>query len=144
MDPVKLAASDAFFDNVQKGSGAIDGLVESAAGIAGAVGENSGDVKTGVAAALAKSATGGNITSATGAVINPNMELLFKGNPQVKNIFIDLENEDPRDYEESEMIKNIIRMFKQSMAVKRSESLVFLKSPNTYKLQYLTATRKRT
>ena len=37
------------------------------------------------------------------------------------------------------MIKKIIRMFKQSMAVKRSESLVFLKSPNTYKLQYITA-----
>ena len=30
-------------------------------------------------------------------------------------------------------------MFKQSMAVKRTESQVFLKSPNTYKLRYLTA-----
>jgi hypothetical protein len=45
----------------------------------------------------------------------------------------------PRDYEESEMIKKIIRMFKQSMAVKRSESQLFLKSPNTYTLRYLTA-----
>ena len=33
----------------------------------------------------------------------------------------------PRDYEESEMIKNIIRMFKQSMAVKRTESHVVFK-----------------
>ena len=47
MDPAKLALANAFY-NVQKGSGAIDGLVESAAGIAGAVGENSGDVKTGL------------------------------------------------------------------------------------------------
>ena len=47
----------------------------------------------------------------------------------------------PRDYDESEMILKIIRQFKQSMAVKRSESLVFLKSPNTYKLQYLTGSR---
>ena len=138
MDPAKLALANAFFDNVQKGSGAIDGLVESAAGIAGAVGENSGDVKTGVAAALAKSATGGNIlTRSTGAVINPNMELLFKG-PQLRTFSLTWKMS-PRDYEESEMIKNIIRMFKQSMAVKRSESLVFLKSPNTYKLQYMTA-----
>ena len=43
------------------------------------IGENSGDIKTGVAAALTKAATGGNIlTRATGSVINPNMELLFK------------------------------------------------------------------
>ena len=138
MDPAKLALANAFFENVQKGSGAIDGIIDSAAGIAGAVGENAGDVKTGVAAALAKSATGGNIlTRSTGAVINPNMELLFKG-PQLRNFGLTWKMS-PRDYEESEMIKNIIRLFKQSMAVKRSESLVFLKSPNTYKLQYITA-----
>ena len=138
MDPAKLALANAFFDNVQKGSGAIDGLVESAAGLAGAVGENSGDVKTAVGAALAKAATGGCIlTRSTGAVINPNMELLFKG-PQLRTFGLTWKMS-PRDYEESEMIKNIIRMFKQSMAVKRSESLVFLKSPNTYKLRYLTA-----
>jgi len=45
----------------------------------------------------------------------------------------------PRDYEESEMIKKIIRMFKQSQAVKRSESMLFLKSPNTYAIRFLTA-----
>ena len=141
MDPAKLALANAFFENVQKGSGAIDGIIDSAAGIAGAVGENAGDVKTGVAAALAKSATGGNIlTRSTGAVINPNMELLFKG-PQLRNFGLTWKMS-PRDYEESEMIKNIIRLFKQSMAVKRSESLVFLKSPNTYKLRYLTAGKR--
>ena len=35
-----------FFENVQDGG--IDGLIDSAAGLAEAVGENSGDVKTGV------------------------------------------------------------------------------------------------
>ena len=141
MDPAKLALANAFFESVQKGSGAIDAGIEAAAGIAQAVGENAGDVKTGVAAALAKSATGGNIlTRSTGAVINPNMELLFRG-PQLRNFGLTWKMS-PRDYEESEMIKNIIRLFKQSMAVKRSESLVFLKSPNTYKLQYLTAGKR--
>ena len=33
-------------------------------------------------------------------------------------------------------------MFKQSMAVKRSKSQLFLKSPNTYKLEYLTVGEK--
>ena len=136
LDPAKLALANAFFKNVQEGG--VEGVVDSVGGLAEAVGENKDDVKTGIAAALAKSATGGNIlTRSTGAVINPNMELLFKG-PQLRNFGLTWKMS-PRDYEESEMIKNIIRMFKQSMAVKRSESLVFLKSPNTYKLRYLTA-----
>ena len=135
MDPAKLALANAFFENVRDGG--VDGLIDSAAGLAKAVGENSGDVKTGVAAALTKAATGGDIlTRATGAVINPNMELLFKG--QQLRTFSLTWRMSPRDYEEIQMIKNIIRMFKQSMAVKRTESQVFLKSPNTYKLEYLT------
>tara|TARA_S200000501_G_scaffold25455_1_gene22097 strand:+ start:157 stop:1590 length:1434 start_codon:yes stop_codon:yes gene_type:complete len=138
MDPLKLAAANAFFENVQKGSGAIDGIIEAAEGAAKAVGQNSGDIKTSIAAALAKSATGGNIlTRKTGQIINPNMELLFKS-PMLRTFSLAWKMS-PRDYEESEMIKKIIRMFKQSQAVKRSESMVFLKSPNTYKLRYLTA-----
>ena len=138
MDPAKLALSNTFFENVQKGDGAIDGLVDSLGGLADAVGGGSGDVKQGVAAALAKAATGGSIlTRATGKIINPNMELLFKG-PQMRTFQLAWKMS-PRDYEESDMIKRIIRMFKQSMAVKRTESQVFLKSPNTYKLRYLTA-----
>ena len=137
MDPVKLLASNAFFDNVTKSSGQIEGLADTLGQIGVSIGENSGDVKTAVGSALAKAATGGNIlTRATGSVINPNMELLFKG-PQLRTFGLTWKMS-PRDYEESQMIKNIIRMFKQSMAVKRSKSQLFLKSPNTYKLEYLT------
>ena len=141
MDPAKLALSNTFFENVQKGDGAIDGLVDSLGGLADAIGSGSGDVKEGVAGALAKAATGGSIlTRATGKIINPNMELLFKG-PSMRTFQLAWKMS-PRDYEESEMIKKIIRMFKQSMAVKRTESQVFLKSPNTYKLRYLTARKQ--
>ena len=141
MDPVKLLASDAFFDNVQKGDGAIDGLADTLGQIGVSVGESSGGVKEAVAAALAKAATGGSIlTRSTGKIINPNMELLFKG-PQMRTFQLAWKMS-PRSYEESEMIKKIIRMFKQSMAVKRSESQLFLKSPNTYKLRYMTARNK--
>ena len=141
MDPVKLLASDAFFDNVQKGDGAIDGVADTLGQIGVSVGERSGGVKEAVAAALAKAATGGSIlTRSTGKIINPNMELLFKG-PQMRTFQLAWKMS-PRSYEESEMIKKIIRMFKQSMAVKRSESQLFLKSPNTYKLRYMTARNK--
>ena len=141
MDPVKLLASNAFFDNVQKGDGAIDGVIDTLGQIGVSIGENSGSVKEAVAGALAKAATGGSIlTRATGKIINPNMELLFKG-PQMRTFQLAWKMS-PRSYEESEMIKKIIRMFKQSMAVKRSESQLFLKSPNTYKLRYMTARNK--
>ena len=109
--------------------------------IADAIGESSGDVKKGVAAALTKAATGGNIlTRTTGAVINPNMEMLFQG-PQIRPFSFSWKMS-PRDYEEAEMVKKIIRMFKQSQAVKRSKSLLFLESPNTYALRFLTARGK--
>ena len=136
VDPAKLALGNAFFENVQKGS--VDGLIDSAGNLTKAVGESSGDVKTALAAILTKQATGTSIlTRTTGAVINPNMELLFQG-PQLRTFGLSWKMS-PRDYEESEMIKKIIRMFKQSQAVKRTESMLFLKSPNTYKLKYLTA-----
>ena len=137
MNPGQLAAANAFFDSSQEAD-PIGALGNSLKDVADQIGMNSKDVKTAVAAVLTKSATGGNIlTRKTGQVVNPNMELLF-GSPALRP-FSFTYRMSPRDYEESEMIKRIIRMFKQSMAVKRSESLVFLKSPNTYKLRYLTA-----
>ena len=136
MDPVKLLAADAFFDNVQEGG--VDGLIDSLGDTAKAIGLNKGDTKEAVAGALAKQATGGSIlTRSTGKIINPNMELLFKG-PQMRTFQLAWKMS-PRSYEESEMIKKIIRMFKQSMAVKRTPSQLFLKSPNTYALRWLTA-----
>ena len=78
VDPAKLALGNAFFTNVQQGG--VDGLIDSTGKLAKSVGENAASVKTAVAAALTKQATGGSIlTRATGAVINPNMELLFQG-----------------------------------------------------------------
>ena len=138
MNPMQLAAGNAFFDNVQKGKGAVDGLIDSVGDIAKDIGAGSGDVKKAVAAALTKSATGASIlTRTTGSVINPNMELLFKG--PVLRPFTFSWRMSPRDFEEAEMIKKIIRMFKQSQSVKRSKSLLFLKSPNTYAIRFLTS-----
>ena len=141
LDPASLAAANVFFENVQKSKGNIEGLIDGVGDIAKQIGQNKGDVKTGVAAALTKAATGANVlTRTSGAVINPNMELLF-GGPQLRP-FTFTWRMSPRDVEEAEMIKKIIRMFKQSMAVRRSESELFLKSPNTYALRFLTAGSK--
>jgi hypothetical protein len=73
-------------------------------------------------------------TRTTGAIANPNLELLFQS-PQLREFnFTFLLS--PRYEEESIEIKRIIRFFKQGMSVKRASTGVFLKTPNTFKLQY--------
>jgi len=137
MNPGQLAAANAFFTGIQD-KDPFASVLDSAQDVVGQVAGNTGDVKKAVAAVLTKSATGGNIlTRKTGQVVNPNMELLF-GSPALRP-FSFTYRMSPRDYEEAEMVKKIIRMFKQSMAVKRTPSQLFLKSPNTYALRWLTA-----
>lgn len=99
--------------------------------------ENSGAVKTGIAAIFTAQAIGkSNILSRTqGAVFNPNMELLFSG-PTLRpfNFTFKLS---ARSVADREQIRQIIRFFKQGMAVQRTASTLFLKAPHTFKIQYL-------
>ena len=143
MDPASLAMASAVFDglNAENPGEALAETVTNTAAQAG--GSDAGDVKTGLAAILTKQATGvGNIlTRRTGAIVNPNMELLFNA-PSLRP-FAFTYRLSPRSREESFMVRKIIRMFKQSMAVQRSESQLFLKSPNTYKLKWLTGFGKK-
>jgi hypothetical protein len=73
-------------------------------------------------------------TRTTGAIANPNLELLFQAPVLREFSFTFLLS--PRYEEESIEIKKIIRFFKQGMSVKRASTGVFLKTPNTFKLQY--------
>lgn len=99
--------------------------------------ENSGAVRTGIAAIFTAQAIGkSNILSRTqGAVFNPNMELLFSG-PTLRpfNFTFKLS---ARSVADREQIRQIIRFFKQGMAVQRTASTLFLKAPHTFKIQYL-------
>ena len=65
-----------------------------------------------------------------GMVMNPNMELLFKG-PSLRSFSFTWKMS-PRDEKESIEIGKIIRMFKQSMAPQKTEEDLFLKAPNLY------------
>ena len=70
----------------------------------------------------------------SGQVLNPNMELLFKG-PALRSFTFSWKMS-PRDEKESEVVAKIIRTFKQSMAPQKTDSGLFLKAPNIYKLQF--------
>ena len=70
----------------------------------------------------------------TGAVMNPNMELLFNG-PKLRNFSFAFTLA-PRNKKEAMDVIQIIRFFKQGMAPIRSKSRLFLKSPHTFRIAY--------
>ena len=82
-----------------------------------------------------------NLLSRTsGAILNPNLELLFNG-PTLRpfNFTFRLS---PRNKPEAEQVKKIINFFKKAMAVKTAKSEVFLKAPNVFDIEYLKGTKK--
>lgn len=104
---------------------------------ADALSQNSGDVQNALRAYFTQNAIGAsNILSRTqGAIQNPNMELLFSG-PTLRpfSFTFKLSARGTKDRDE---IRQIIRFFKQGMAVQRTQSQLFLKAPHTFKIQYL-------
>ena len=87
-------------------------------------------------AGAAASVDGNAILSrAEGAVINPNLELLFNG-PQLRpfNFTFKLA---AREKRESEQIINILNFFKRGSSAIKTESNLFLKAPHTFSIQYL-------
>ena len=84
----------------------------------------------------------GILARQTGAILNPNMELLF-GGVQLRSFSFSFDFS-PRDENESIVIKNIIRAFKKSLNAKNSStgenkgSGLFIKSPDVFQLTYKT------
>jgi len=70
-----------------------------------------------------------------GAILNNNLELLFQS-PQLRQFQFQFLFS-PRSTNEAVTVKKIIRYFKQGMSTKQSGSNFFLKSPNTFQLNYL-------
>lgn len=117
-----------------KDGGFFSGIQDAADKIAA----NSSEVGTAAAAAFAGAAsgTGGQLlTRTTGAVINPNLELLFSG-PALRTFSFQFKMNAREPLESAEIVK-IIRFFKQGSAAQKSKSHLFLKSPHTFQIQYL-------
>jgi hypothetical protein len=91
-----------------------------------------------VVGALAGAASGlGSqlLTRRSGAIINPNAELLFNG-PTMRQFGFSF-NMSARSDGEAQIINLIIRALKQGMSVRRSQSGLFLLSPHIFELKYL-------
>ena len=125
-------AKTAIFDGLQKGVGKFDEYIKK-------VQANSGPTASAVGNAFAAAAAGVDaqalLARTTGMVMNPNMELLFKG-PSLRPFSFKFKLA-PRGQTEADNIIKIIRFFKQGGAPIRSKSNLFLKSPHVFRLTYI-------
>jgi len=116
--------------------GGADAFADRAKSTIDSLGNEIGGLKKSASVFFTQAATGttGLLARTAGAIVNPNFELLFNG-PKLRT-FAFTYRMSPRSKDETLMVMRIIRMFKQSMAVQRSVSNLFLKAPNTYQLVF--------
>ena len=138
MTPMQMAAAGAVKGLLGKEGGvdaATDSLKKSIDDVMG----SSDDVRKALSNAITQNITGATdlLSRTEGMVMNPNMELLFRG-PSLRPFGFTFRLS-PRDREESGTVLKIIRMFKQSMAPQTTPSSLFLKASNTYRLEFLTS-----
>jgi len=140
---------------VSAGQKAIAGVpVEGFKDITSAIGKvatsgNGQDLVSSYFAAQAVNSLGANVSAegllsrSSGQVLNPNMELLFKG--VMLRSFNFSFNFAPREQSEAMAVKKIIRTFKKSMSARNSSGVgkgLFISSPNIFQLEYRTGNGK--
>ena len=134
MSPVQIALAQVAMEGIGGGFEAAAGAVKD---VAGKIAGNSAEVKTALQNTIAGEAAGvqGLLTRTTGAVLNPNLELLFQ-KPTLRPFDFTFKMS-ARSSEEADQIIKIIRFFKQGMAPIRSASNLFIKSPHTFQIRYI-------
>lgn len=136
MSPLDAAKASIFLTGLKEG---IEKSIDNAASQAkAATGDPNaaGQVKTAIASILTDAAINkpGTLARTTGAIINPNTELLFSGvtlRPFTFNFRMSA-----RSKEEGDVIKQIIFFFKKGMSAKRTKQGLFIKAPNTFVITY--------
>jgi hypothetical protein len=138
LNPIKSALAGSSFNAMNTGSFTPAGgaLVDDAAAAAEIFKSNS-SVGNALRMYFAGQAVNAEnlLARTSGAVLNPNLELLFSG-PTLRPFTFTFQLS-PRDKDEAIMVKKIIRYFKQGMAVKRGDRNLFLKAPNVFDINYI-------
>ena len=137
MNAFAAMAASASYNIIKTGGTAIAQEAGAVAKLLQSEGGNA-SLKSAAAAYLAGEAAGVNksfLTRVTGALINPNTELLFNA-PTLRTFGFSF-TMSARDPDEAKQIKKIIRFFKQGMSVKRASTGLFLKTPNIFDIKYI-------
>ena len=123
-DPIESLAAEA--DDIRRSAiGAFRGAAGS-------------DNLTAINVYLAQQAVGTQrlLSRTAGAIVNPNVEMLFDA-PSLRPFSFQFRMS-PRSKKEAKEVRSIINFFKQGMSVKTSSSNVFLKAPNIFDIRYIT------
>jgi hypothetical protein len=134
MNAFQAIAAAATLGTIKDG---VVGATEAISGVPELFAKTSGSLSNAAAAFFAGEAAQvkGLVPRVLGGIINPNMELLFEG-PQLRMFQFNF-TLSAREPDESKVIRNIIRFFKQGMSVKRANTDLFLKSPHTFEIKYI-------
>ena len=129
-----MESIDAFQKDGGGFKGAIDALGDGLNDLVGLAKDDG--TKSALSAYFAGQAVGANVLGrATGQVINPNLELLFSG-PNLRSFSFNF-TLTPRDSEEANIVRRMIRAMKRNMTPQRSSEALFLKSPRIFQLEYI-------
>ena len=140
-----MASDDVVGDGVATAKAAVAAL-NSGIEIPGLNSDTQNAVRAAISGA-AIGALGSNVSAksviarSTGQILNNNLELLFQG-VNLRSFPYSI-NFSPRGYKEAEVVKDIIRSLKMSMAPKAGEiqegsnQSLFIKSPDVFQLKYL-------
>jgi len=121
---------------------AISGIQNGAPGVIGQIQEtmrklegSKSDVEKAIIAYFTEQAIGVQVLpKISGAVFNPNTELLFQG-PQLRSFNFSFKLT-PRSAEEAKRVKTIIAFFKRNMAAQTVEGGLYLKAPKVFGITY--------
>ena len=134
MNPLDAALAGAALNIINR---PVEGTKDALKSARSALEGSTGELKRAVSTAFAGAASGLGeqvLTRSTGEILNPNMELLFKG-PGLRTFGFTYKLA-PRSAKEAQSVIAILKFFKQGMAPIKSPSNLFLKSPNTFRLGY--------
>jgi hypothetical protein len=125
---------------IQDGASGISNLLSK---IGNTLGAEKTNIENAIKLEIAGQAAGinGLISRVGGGILNPNLELLFEA-PQLRPFDFTFQLT-PRDRDEAKQVKQIIRFFKQGMAVQRTAAELFLKAPNVFEIKYLFGKNKQ-
>jgi len=150
LNPIEAYGLAATSTIIQEGGRGIANAAQAAKDIVAQLGSSIGsaandpNIQNALVAAIsgqAVGALGGNVSGssivarATGQVFNPNLELLFNGvNLRVFPFTFEFF---PRNREEGEEVRQILRLLKYSMVPSRGDQGIFIKAPYVFQLEYM-------
>ena len=150
LNPIEAYGLAATSTIIQRGGRGIADVAQAAKEIVAQLGTSIGsaandpNIQNALVAAIsgqAVGALGGNVSGssivarATGQVFNPNLELLFNGvNIRVFPFTFEFF---PRNRDEGEEVRQILRLLKYSMVPSRGDQGIFIKAPYVFQLEYM-------